>query len=98
MEIHFHEKALLKPTALSDNTTLVTWRATEVAIQELWPVIHTTQMGLLSTRLFDLGYRIFVHPTTHTMYEINLGENTCTDREIHSGHDLFRLWQNGEFG
>ena len=61
-------------------------------------VIGTTQMCFLSTRWFEDGFRVFVHDRTGT-FEIVLGEgNERTDRHIRLGHNLFRMWENGEFG
>lgn len=58
----------------------------------------TMQMSFLSTEWFDLGYRIFVHDDTG-MFEIVLGEgNERTSRHIRRAHNLFRMWENGEFG
>lgn len=59
--------------------------------------IHTTQMGLLQTALFEHRYRIFVHPYDDVPYEIKLGANDCTDREIKMESNLFNLWKAGEF-
>lgn len=51
-------------------------------------IIQTTQMGLLSTRLFELGYRIFIHESPREQYEIKLGDkNERTNREIKMGHN-----------
>lgn len=54
-------------------------------------------MGLLHTRLFEDGYKIFVHESKEDWYEIKLGNNERTNRYIHSGHNLFKMWQAGEF-
>ena len=61
-------------------------------------ICTTTQMSFLSTEWFERGFRIFVHDCTGT-FEIVLGEgNERTTREIRYAHNLFRLWENGEFG
>lgn len=61
------------------------------------PNIHTTQMGLLKTSLFSMGYRVFVHEHGRELYEIKLGDNKCTGRYIRLGHNLFKMWVSGEF-
>lgn len=59
--------------------------------------VATTQMCFLSTQWIEDGFRTFVHDRTG-LFEIVLGEgNERTDRHIRRGHDLFRLWRNGEF-
>lgn len=82
-----------------DNMVLYhSWRSTENQIRMGNTTINTTQMGLLSTRLFDLGYRIFIHESCGESYEITLGDkNERTNREIKPGHNLFKMWQAGEF-
>jgi hypothetical protein len=58
--------------------------------------IGTTQVILCTTKLFELGYRIFVHDFKG-IYEIKLGKNECTNREIKMSHNLPKLILNGEF-
>ena len=54
-------------------------------------------MGLLSTRLIENGYRIFVHEDGGGSYELRLGGCDRTDKEIRPAHNLFRMWQAGAF-
>jgi len=59
--------------------------------------IATTQMCFLSTLWIEYGFRIYVHDRTGD-FEIVLGEgNERTSRHIRRGHNLYRLWCNGEF-
>lgn len=74
------------------------WNATEYAITSGKETIETTQMGLLSTKLFELSYRVFIVDSFgDSPVEICLGKNTSTTREIRLGHNLFKMWTNGEF-
>lgn len=91
-EIHFYDSAAAIPDTISP---FYCWQDAERALNANEKQIHTTQMGLLNTTLFDKEYRIFIH--SRDTYEIKLGENERTEREIRMGHNLFYLWQNGEF-
>ena len=59
--------------------------------------IHTTQVVLLTTKLFDKGYRVFVHPKVGDVFEIKLGVCPCTKRLIRKTHCLYKLLIGGEF-
>lgn len=94
-EIHFYVDAIA--LALTSEQVLCTWEDTESEILCDSPVIHTTQMGLLSTELFEHDYHIFIH-NGFRQVEIKLGDNSpITKREIRMGHNLFHLWRGGEF-
>lgn len=90
-EIHFYEYDKEEPIFCS-------WNTTQNQIKIGKSIIHTTQMGLLSTELFELGYRIFIHESKTEFYEIIFGsQNERTNREIKMGHNLFKMWESGEF-
>lgn len=95
MEIHFYDSQVAIP---ADAEQYYGWVDTVRAINNCIEKIHTTQMGVLSTKLFELGYRVFIHPYDDEAYEIKLGNNNaCTNREIRMEHNLFNLWKGGEF-
>ena len=74
------------------------WNTTQNQIRIGKSTIHTTQMGLLSTELIELGYRIFIHESKPESYEIVLGSgNERTDKALRSAHNLFKMWQAGAF-
>ena len=59
--------------------------------------IYTFQVVTCTTDLFRHGYRIFVHASLDDTYEIKLGMNDRTGREIKMGHCLYKLILAGEF-
>ena len=89
--VHFYEYEPAVPV-------LHTWKSTQEQIHRGVDVVRTTQMGLLHTELFRLGYRIFIHESENVSYEILRGSgNERTYREIRMGQNLFKMWQAGEF-
>lgn len=93
-EIHFYEYYKRDVDVPIFNT----WKSTKIQIEKNKSIINTTQMGLLHTRFFGLGYRIFVHESQDDFYEIVLGgRNERINREIKMGHNLLKMWQSGEF-
>ena len=96
LEIHFYQNEARIPEG---RIPCHGWDETERAVAALEPMVVTTQMGLLSTRLVtESGYRVFVHPAEGDGYEISLdGKCACTDKELRPAHNLFRMWQAGAF-
>lgn len=58
--------------------------------------IYTTNTHYVSTDLIRRGYRIFIHMDKDRVYEIKIGENDWTDREIKWAHKLETFLYNGE--
>jgi len=95
MSIDFYESDHDVP---ADKPYCSGWYETKKEIENRSPRIITTQMGLLSTRLIEVGYRVFVHPAKGEAYEISMDYfNTSTAKEIRPAHNLFRMWENGAF-
>jgi len=88
VEIHFWEDEIYNPEGCIHG-----WVETKWALLARQPLIHTTQMGCLSTNLLEIGYRVFLGESK----EIKLGKNDCTGRDIRTGHNLFKLWDACEF-
>lgn len=59
--------------------------------------IYTFQVITCTTELFRHGYRVFVHAAPDDEYEIKLGMNERTGREIKMGHCLYKMILAGEF-
>lgn len=58
--------------------------------------IATTQMCFLQTNLLQKGYRVFLFQTGK-MSEIRLGESINGSRPVKMEHNLFHLFEAGEF-
>ena len=94
-EIHFYYNIDDIPI---DSACHIDWKGTLKALENDFLIIHTTAMGILtySSRLFDAGYRIFIWDD-HGEFEITLGNCARTNREIRKEHNIFKMWENGEF-
>ena len=88
-EIHFYK--------YYNSDCIHSWRDTERAINSGKEYINTTQMGLLSTNLIEMGYHIFVHEDYDNFFEITLGDCERTDKEIRLAHNIFKMWMSGTF-
>lgn len=91
-EIHFYES--------EEYNVIHSWKVAEFLIQRNAKHIHTSQMGCLlyANKLFEDGYKIFIHEEDGSVYEIKLGDgNERTSRQLQIAHNFFKLWLNGEF-
>ena len=84
-------------TAYESKTILHTYGMVENAVKENSPIIHTTQVECVSTRLIEQGYRIFIHCEDFSVFEITIGDCDRTKREIRMGHKISHLLVSGEF-
>ena len=94
-EIHF---IAYEPSQNEYPELLSSWAGTKNAIERHREVIYTTQMAFLSTTHLIWGAKLFVHNSPSDIYEIKMGKNDRTSREIRPAHHLFNLWKSGEFG
>ncbi|QNO18830.1 hypothetical protein [Caproicibacterium amylolyticum] len=60
-------------------------------------VVHTTQLVLLSTKLFEQGFKVFIH-TVHRTFEVKLGKNEITSRIVKPESNILKLLFAGGFG
>lgn len=93
-EIHFYE---YEPKNLDEiGTVKHSWYDTEHAINIGAAHINTTQMGLLDTRLWRLGYRIYIHSNinnTPIVNELVYGKMSQQfEKRMTFQRSLFREW------
>ena len=94
-EIHFYEYCC---SVTKRNSCLHEWIPLKLAIASGQEIINTTQMGMLSTELIELGYRIFVHESDVDFYEIVIGgNNERTNKDLRMAHNLFKMWRANAF-
>lgn len=97
MNKEYHLYLYFPDIALDDPSWLdYTVKEVENAISHGYRV-DTMQVCTLGTYLFTEGYRIVVHDTPYSLFEITLGPCARTTREIRMGHDLEKLLLSGEF-
>lgn len=77
--------------------TMHTYPNVEEMIEQNKPIIHTTQVMCVTTKLFELGYRIFVHCADYSTFEITLGDCDRTKREVRMAHTLYHMLISGSF-
>lgn len=79
-------------------------REVDAAIAAGVSPVHTTQMCLLDTAgdMLDSGARIFLHDylpdgRTEDVYELRLGSDERTGKDLRRAHNFYRLWRAGAF-
>lgn len=62
-------------------------------------IIKTTQLSFLIDTWFyiEKGYKIYIHNGAE-VFEIKEHINTYTGKDIRNGHNILKLFLNGEFG
>lgn len=101
-EIHFYSRTSLLPEILNEDARVCySYFHTQKVLDHIddWEQIHTIQMCFLADmgRFMAKGIKVIIHDSTGD-YEIKLGgDNERTIRELHEGHNFFKLWENGDF-
>lgn len=93
-EIHFYKD----PVNYEDKVDMIyTHNITNHAIEFNWSNIHTYALSALNFYwLLDKGYKIYLHENGKE-FEIKEGQVEATDKEIHKGHNIMRMWIAGAF-
>lgn len=94
-EIHFYESI----EAVSASCNIIHyWDALNIAIEENFSKIHTTQMCMMSTTLLHRGYRMFVHQANGVVYEITLKSKGGTgDHAVRDSQNVYGMWASNVF-
>ena len=104
MEIHFYESTTVLPEG---ETIIDDWQG----MHNIWecmhnnwdnwnmmPIIHTTQMCMLSNTWILAGYRMFVHQGNGITYEITLKSKGGTgDRAVRTAQNVYAMWASNVF-
>lgn len=104
MEIHFYESMRVLPEG---KIIIYDWKS----IKNIWecihenrdnlrhvPIIHTTQMCMLSNTWIFAGYRMFVHQDNGIVYEITLKSKGGTgDRAVRDAQNVYAMWASNVF-
>ena len=99
MEYHWYEDYWAMPRNLPrDHEFFIGYYQTQRAIHHHVAFIHTDQSCFLSTALFDLGYRVFLHFKSGVVTEVKLGDNPPPLRRIERGMKLEWLLLGGSLG
>ncbi len=85
-----------KPKWGYPNDILVDYVRTKRQIEQGDSDIRTTQMCFLSTSLLQNGYRVYLFQKGK-MNEIRLGQPVNGSRPVKVEHNLFHLFEAGEF-
>ena len=95
-EYHWYEDYWVMPWNLPrGHQFFIGFYQAQRAIKYRVEFIHTDQSCFLSTHLFDLGYRVFIHFKSGVVTEVKLGENSPPIGKIEHAMNLERLLLSG---
>ena len=99
MEYHWYEDYWTMPRNLpKGHQFFIGYYQTQRAKRFRVENIHTDQSCFLSTALFDLGYRVFLHFKSGVVTDVNLCDNPPPLRIIERGMKLEWLLLGGSLG